>query len=60
MHYTGEILNGVYWDIKDAVGSDTAFQVFFSAINLLPNDANFFDMRDAWVEADSITYSGGK
>ena len=58
VHYTGEILNGVYWDIKDAVGSDTAFQVFFSAINLLPNDANFFDMRDAWVEADSITYSG--
>ncbi|MBI4223034.1 MAG: M36 family metallopeptidase, partial [Planctomycetes bacterium] len=58
VHYTGEILNGVYWNIKDAVGSDTAFQVFFSAINLLPNDANFFDMRDAWVAADSITYSG--
>src|SRR3972149_11702382 len=26
VHYTGEILNGVYWNIKDAVGSDTAFQ----------------------------------
>ncbi|MEK7789006.1 MAG: hypothetical protein AAB283_03745, partial [Planctomycetota bacterium] len=26
VHYTGEILNGVYWDIKDAVGTDTAFQ----------------------------------
>ena len=58
VHYTGEILNGVYWNIKDAVGSDTAFQVFFSAINLLPNDANFFDMRDAWVTADSSTYNG--
>ena len=58
VHYTGEILNGVYWNIKDAVGSDTAFQVFFSAINLLPNDANFFDMRDAWLSADS-SVSGG-
>lgn len=58
VHYTGEILNGVYWNIKDAVGTDTAFQVFFSAINLLPNDANFFDMRDAWLSADS-SVSGG-
>jgi len=58
VHYTGEILNGVFWDIKDAVGVDTAFQLFFSAINLLPNDANFFDMRDAWVTADSSTYDG--
>lgn len=58
VHYTGEILNGVYWDIKDAVGTDTAFQVFFSAINALPNDANFFDMRDAWLSADS-SVSGG-
>ncbi|GEM_PF-2558809 len=58
VHYTGEILNGVYWDIKDAVGTDTAFQVFFSAINVLPNDANFFDMRDAWVTADSSVNDG--
>ncbi|HHT9135986.1 MAG TPA: M36 family metallopeptidase [Candidatus Wunengus sp. YC60] len=58
VHYTGEILNGVYWDIKDAVGTDTAFQLFFSAINLLPNDANFFDMRDAWVTADSSVNDG--
>ena len=58
VHYTGEILNGVYWDIKDAVGTDTAFQLFFSAINVLPNDANFFDMRDAWLSADS-SVSGG-
>ena len=58
VHYTGEILNGVYWDIKDAVGTDTAFQLFFSAINVLPNDANFFDMRDAWATADSNAYGG--
>lgn len=58
VHYTGEILNGVYWDIKNAVGTDTAFHLFFSAINLLPNDANFFDMRDAWITADDNTYNG--
>lgn len=58
VHYTGEILNGVYWDIQKTLGSDTAFRIFSSAISLLPNDANFFDMRDAWVTADSATNNG--
>ena len=58
VHYTGEILNGVYWDIKGALGVDTAFKLFFSALNLLPNDPTFFDLRDAWVTADSQLYKG--
>lgn len=58
VHYTGEILNGVYWDIQKTLGSDTAFRVFSSAISLLPNDANFFDMRDAWVTADNALNNG--
>ncbi len=58
VHYTGEILNGVYWDIQKTLGSDTAFRVFSSAISLLPNDANFFDMRDAWTTADNTVNNG--
>lgn len=58
VHYTGEILNGVYWDIQDILGADTAFRLFLAAISVLPNDANFFDMRDAWLTADSSLYSG--
>lgn len=58
VHYTGEILNGVYWNIRKVLGADKAFKLFFSAINLIPGDATFFDMRDAWITADNNLFSG--
>ncbi len=57
-HYTGEILNGVYWNIQEALGADTAFRLYFSAIHLISGEADFFDMRDAWVTADGNLYGG--
>jgi Zn-dependent metalloprotease len=58
VHYTGEILNGAYWDIQETVGSGTAFQLFLSAMSVLPGDADFFDVRDAWLTADSSLHGG--
>jgi len=58
VHYTGEILNGIYWDIKEAVGADTAFGIFFPALYLLAGDATFFDVRDACLIADDNLNNG--
>lgn len=58
VHYTGEILNGIYWDIRETAGADTAFGIFFSALYLLAGDATFFDMRDACLTADDNLNNG--
>lgn len=58
VHYTGEILNGIYWDVRDALGADSAFEIFFSAIHLLAGDATFFDIRDACLIADDNLNNG--
>lgn len=58
VHYTGEILNGIYWDIKETLGADTAFGIFFSAIHLLAGDATFFDVRDTCLTADDNLNNG--
>jgi Zn-dependent metalloprotease len=58
VHHTGLIVGGTWWDLRQAIGSDQAQQILFRSIALLPNEMDFFDLRDAMLTAD-FNSSGG-
>ncbi len=50
VHWTGEIIGGVFWDLYEKIGS-RALQAFFDANQLLDGSENFFGIRDAVRQA---------
>lgn len=58
-HQDGEILSGVLWDIRSALGAEAADQLIFSALTLTPCQPSFVDVRDAILTADE-TFNGGE
>lgn len=51
-HHTGLIVGGLFWQIREALGADTAIKLYFDALNRLGPRANFFDLRDDLLLAE--------
>lgn len=52
VHYTGLIAGGSWWDLSKTIGAETAQRILYESLNLLPNEMDFFDFRDAMLTAD--------
>jgi len=52
VHYTGMILGGLYWDLRRQLGPDMAVTLWFDSLTRLGPRADFFDFRDALLEAE--------
>lgn len=46
VHYTGQIVGGLFWSMRKALGPETAIKLYFGALNRLGPKADFFDLRD--------------
>lgn len=57
-HHTGLIFGGAWWDLQKQIGAATAQRTLYQSLRLLPNEMNFFDVRDAMLTADRNN-SGG-
>jgi Zn-dependent metalloprotease len=51
-HHTGLIFGGSWWDLQKQIGSAIAQRTLYQSLRLLPNEMNFFDVRDAMLTAD--------
>jgi Zn-dependent metalloprotease len=51
-HHTGLIFGGAWWDLQKQIGASTAQRTLYQSLRLLPNELNFFDVRDAMLTAD--------
>ncbi len=54
LHHTGLIAGGSLWDLQKSIGPDTAQQILFNALPILPKEMTFFDLRDSMLVTDSI------
>jgi Zn-dependent metalloprotease len=52
VHFTGLIAGGSWWDLSKTIGSATAQRILFESLKMIPDDMNFFDLRDAMLTAD--------
>jgi len=57
VHADGEIWAETLWDLRRAVGATAARRLISSALRLSPKQPSFLEMRDAILQADTI--SGG-
>ena len=57
-HHTGLIAGGTWWDLQKEIGRDKAQSILYNSLAILPNDMNFFDLRDAMLTAD-LRKNGG-
>jgi subtilisin-like proprotein convertase family protein len=55
VHADGEIWAETLWDLRTAVGATIARGLVTSALRLSPKQPSFLDMRDAILQADSVT-----
>jgi Zn-dependent metalloprotease len=51
-HFTGLIVGGSWWDLQKQVNRTNAQKILYKSIPLLPNDMDFFDLRDAMLITD--------
>jgi Zn-dependent metalloprotease len=58
-HHTGLIFGGAWWDLQKQIGSSTAQRTLYQSLRLLPNEMNFFDVRDAML-TDDRNNNGGR
>lgn len=56
VHHTGLIVGGAWWDLHELIGADKAQNLLLKALNLMPNEMNFFDVRDAMLTADQVLF----
>jgi subtilisin-like proprotein convertase family protein len=54
VHADGEIWAETLWDLRDALGGDTARSLITEALRLSPKQPTFLDMRDAILAADTV------
>ncbi len=59
VHASGEIWGETLWDLRARLGSKLAEKLVTRAMELSPADPSFLDMRNAIVQADTVT-NGGK
>jgi len=57
-HHTGLIFGGAWWDLQKQIGAATAQRTLYQGLRLLPNEMNFFDVRDAMLTADQNNNHG--
>jgi Zn-dependent metalloprotease len=57
-HYTGLIIGGAWWDLQKTIGIPNAQEILFKSLAILPDDMNFFDLRDSMLTADSRSHGG--
>ncbi len=57
-HHTGLIVGGAWWDLQKQIGIDTAQNILYHSLAILPNDMNFFDLRNSMLTAD-LRKNGG-
>ena len=57
-HADGEIWAQTLWDIRGALGPDTAEMLVTRAMELSPPGPSFLDMRNAILQADGIAFGG--
>lgn len=58
VHHTGLILGGAWWDLRNLIGSHEAQRILFASLPLLPNETDFFDVKDAMLTADQNLNGG--
>lgn len=58
VHHTGLIAGGAWWSLRNIIGADAAQSILLKSINLMPNEMNFFDFRDAMITADNNANGG--
>jgi extracellular elastinolytic metalloproteinase len=58
VHGDSEIWGQTLWDLREALGSETALMLVTRAMELSPVEPSFLDMRNAIVEADRIAFDG--
>ncbi len=58
VHHTGLIVGGSWWDLQKKIGLRAAQELLFRSLKIIPNEMNFFDLRDAFLTADRILNNG--
>ncbi len=58
VHHTGLIIGGAWWDLQKGTGLRAAHELLYRSLNLIPDEMNFFDVRDALVTADENLNGG--
>lgn len=58
VHHTGLIIGGAWWDLRLLIGADQAQNILLKALSLMPNEMNYFDLRDAMITADNNLNGG--
>jgi extracellular elastinolytic metalloproteinase len=58
VHADGEIWAQTLWDLRDAVGGDTARGLVTDGMRLSPTNPSFLDMRNAILQADQAVNGG--
>jgi Zn-dependent metalloprotease len=51
-HHTGLIIGGAWWDLQKQIGIDQAQSILYNSLTILPNEMNFFDLKEAMLAAD--------
>ncbi len=54
VHADGEIWGEMLWDLRNAVGSQTAESLVTRAMELSPANPSFLDMRNSILQADTV------
>jgi hypothetical protein len=58
VHDDGEIWGETLWDVRQALGPDTARMLVTGGLRLAPDDPSFLEARDAIIQADHAATNG--
>lgn len=58
VHDDGEIWGETLWDLRRALGTDTARALITEGMRLAPDDPSFLEARDAIIQADQALFDG--
>ena len=58
IHHAGLIVGGAWWNLQKTIGSESAQELLFKALPLLPKEMTFFDLRDSILTTDSVLKQG--
>ncbi len=57
-HHTGLIFGGAWWDLQKRIGLEQAQRVLYKGVQMLPQEMNFFDVRDSMLTVDQNQNAG--
>jgi extracellular elastinolytic metalloproteinase len=58
VHADGEIWGETLWDLRTALGSETAEGLITRAMELAPSNPSYLDMRNSILQADQVDFRG--